>query len=73
MDLVAANGHIDGAVFEYALVLFAQVLDHFFIRLRTEMAKLSIINVKTNCHLVAANNLVGNARIVWVEDETDIC
>jgi hypothetical protein len=37
------------------------------------MAKLAIIYMKADSHLVAFKHLVGDTRIIWVDHKVNVC
>jgi hypothetical protein len=70
--LPPARRHCSGSVFEDALIFLSKILDHAIHDLGSVMAKLTIIYMKADSHLVALNHLVGNTWIIWIDHKGNI-
>ncbi len=71
--LAPAHCHRACAVLKDTLVLLAQVFDHLVHDLTIAMAELAVINMKAYSHLLAFNHFVGDARVIWIEREPNVC
>jgi hypothetical protein len=49
-----------------------EVFDHGIHDLLLAMAELTIVHMKADSHLLALNYLVGNTRILRVDDESNV-
>jgi hypothetical protein len=70
--LASAHRHCSGPVLEDALIFLSKILNHDIHDLGFAMAKLAIIYMKSDSHLVALNHLVGDARIIWVDRKVNV-
>ena len=72
MHFTASNSHLTGAVFEDALILFPEVLNHPLHLSCALMAQFTVVDMNANGHLIAADDLVGETRIVRVQNKFNI-
>jgi hypothetical protein len=73
VNLTATHCHRTGSVFEHALALLTQTLDHLLISFGHDMTHLQVIDVPADGHLFSIDHFVGHARIARVINETNTC
>ena len=73
MDLPSANFHLAGSILKNALMFLTETFDNFLIHSLLMMTQLAVIHMEANHCLTAFDHLVGYARIIWVEFETNVC
>jgi hypothetical protein len=72
VHLAPAHRHRSGSVLEDALIFIYKILDHAIHDLGFAMAKLTIIYMKEDSHLIALNHLVGDTHIIWVDHKVNV-
>jgi hypothetical protein len=72
MNLSSTHWRCSGSVFEDALRFLRRIPDHSVHDCLLAMAELAVIYMKTNSHLFAFNNLVGDTWIIGIDDEINV-
>jgi hypothetical protein len=72
MNLSSTHCHCSGSVFEDALIFLPKIPDHPKHDCLRAMTELAVIYMKTNIHMFAFNNLVGNTWIIEIDDEINV-
>jgi hypothetical protein len=72
MNLSSTNCHCSGSVLEDAFIFLLKIPDHLVHDCLLAMAELAVIYMKTNSHLFAFHNIVGDTWIIWIDGEINV-
>jgi hypothetical protein len=72
LNLASAHDHLTSSVLEYAFVLLTQIFYHSVHDFSLNMTGLQIIDMPTNSHLVAFNDLIRHTGTIWIYREVNV-
>jgi hypothetical protein len=70
--LASAHRRSSGPVLENTLAFLSKILNHAIHDLGFAITKLAVFTMERDSHLFAFNLLVGDALIVWVDQEVNV-
>ena len=71
MNLASTDFHFSRAIVEESFIGALQPIGHLGKGVRTDMADFEIVNVPDDCQLFLFNDLIGDARIIGIDFETN--